>query len=170
MTNPLPDLWIDVSVEGGDWNAALPDHRKLTERVIQAAVAKAAVCEDEDESQWEISVLLTDDAQVRSLNRDWRGQDKATNVLSFGAPPADDLPEGVPMMLGDIAVALETTRREAEEMGKPLADHFSHLMVHGMLHLLGFDHETEAQADEMEPLEIEILSGLNIENPYPDRA
>lgn len=166
---PLPNLWIDINVEKGDWEAALPDYQAIVERAINACVATAAECEDEDEAEWEISVLLTDDAAVQALNRDWRGKDKPTNVLSFPAS-ADDLPMGAPMMLGDIAMAFETVVKEAEDLGKPLSDHFCHLVVHGMLHLLGFDHISDAQADEMEPLEIEILDGLGIKSPYPDRT
>ncbi|MEG3617052.1 rRNA maturation RNase YbeY [Magnetovibrio sp. PR-2] len=165
---PLPNLWIDISLENGDWKTALPDHPAIIERAINACVAKAAECEDEDEAEWEISVLLTDDGAVQALNRDWRGQDKPTNVLSFPAS-ADDLPMGAPMMLGDIAIAFETVTQEAQELDKPLSDHFCHLVVHGMLHLLGFDHVSDAQADEMEPLEIEILDGLGVKSPYPDR-
>ncbi|HEY9078686.1 rRNA maturation RNase YbeY [Magnetovibrio sp.] len=167
-TGPIPDLWIDINVDRGAWAEVLPNYEQICQRAIQAAVAKGAVCEDEDEAQWEISVLLSDDDAIRVLNRDWRGKDKPTNVLSFPAPP-DELPDGAPILLGDIAVALETTQREALEQEKSLEDHFCHLMVHGMLHLLGFDHETDADADEMEPLEIEILAGLGIDSPYPDR-
>ena len=166
---PLPNLWIDINVEKGDWEAALPDYQATVERAINACVATAAECEDEDEAEWEISVLLTDDGAVQALNRDWRGKDKPTNVLSFPAS-ADDLPMGAPMMLGDIALGFETVVKEAEDLGKPLSDHFCHLVVHGMLHLLGFDHISDAQADEMEPLEIEILDGLGIKSPYPDRT
>lgn len=165
--NAVPTLIIDVSVEAGPWSQALPGFEAITQRAIMAAVAKAGECDIGDE--WEISVLLSDDAHVQVLNRDWRGKDKPTNVLSFPASD-DDTPPGRPLMLGDIAVALETTVREAEELEKSLADHFCHLMVHGMLHLLGFDHETDQQADEMEPLEIEVLAGLGIPSPYPDRA
>ena len=173
MSNaPIPDLWIDINVERGPWAEVLPGFEQICQRAIRAAVAKGAVCEDEDEAQWEISVMLCDDGAIQVLNRDWRGQDKPTNVLSFPAPPDDlpaELPDGAPILLGDIAVALDTTQREAVEQEKALEDHFCHLMVHGMLHLLGFDHETDGQADEMEPLEIEILAGLGIDSPYPDR-
>ena len=165
---PLPNLWIDINVEKGNWETALPDYQAIVERAINACVATAAECEDEDEAEWEISVLLTDDDAVQVLNRDWRGKDKPTNVLSFPAS-ADDLPMGAPMMLGDIAMAFETVVREAEELNKPLSDHFCHLVVHGMLHLLGYDHISDEEADEMEPLEIEILEGLGISSPYPDR-
>ena len=109
----------------------------------------------------EVTVLLADDATLRRLNRDFRGQDKATNVLAFPAAPPSEEPAG-----GDIAVASETCAREAEEAGKPVGDHLSHLIVHGTLHLLGYDHATEADAQIMEGLERRALAGLGIADPY----
>ena len=115
----------------------------------------------------EVSLVLADDITVQALNRDYRGQDKPTNVLSFAAledgGPA--LP-GEPVALGDVVLALETVLREAREQGKPLADHLRHLTVHGALHLLGFDHESDEEATEMEALEVSILAGLGIADPY----
>jgi probable rRNA maturation factor len=162
-------LVIDVLIEAGDWASALPDAETLVELAIRAA------CEGVGNVPLgsEVSVLLTDDAHQRVLNRDWRGQDKPTNVLSFPGDDAEGLPadtgQHAPLLLGDIAVAFETTCNEARDQHKSLADHFFHLVVHGMLHVLGFDHETPAQADEMEPLEIEVLAGLGVASPYPDR-
>ncbi len=173
MNTPHPNVWIDIAVEKGNWAEALPDYQDIIERAINATVGLAAEYEDEDGVEWEISVLLTDDDAVQVLNRDWRGKDKPTNVLSFPAN-ADDLPpnitEGAPVMLGDIIMAFETVIGEAKEMDKSPSDHFCHLVVHGMLHLLGFDHVSDLQADEMEPLEVEILAGLGVASPYPDRA
>lgn len=117
----------------------------------------------------EIAITLSDDAEVQVLNRDWRGKDKPTNVLSFpgleGAM-AGLLPPDAPRPLGDLILAYETCAREAEEQGKSLADHARHLVVHGVLHLLGYDHETDAEAEEMEALETTILAGLGIADPY----
>ena len=110
----------------------------------------------------EVSVLLCDDDAIRDLNRDWRGVDKATNVLSFPTPG----PLAARPLLGDIAVSWNTTRREAEDEGKPVADHLTHLLVHGFLHLLGYDHESEGEGDAMERLEASILAGLGIADPY----
>lgn len=163
MTDNKPS--IDVNIEAGKWAKHLPDAAALVERAIWATCAAL----DGVPSCAEVSVLLTDDAHQRILNRDWRGQDKPTNVLSFPGDDFDDVPDGAPTLLGDISVALETTSAEARDQQKSLADHFCHLVVHGMLHLLGFDHETKTQADEMEPLEIEILAGLGIASPYADR-
>ena len=117
----------------------------------------------------EIAITLSDDVEIRDLNRDWRGKDKPTNVLSFpgleGAM-AGFLPPDAPRPLGDIILAFETCRAEAEEQGKSLADHARHLVVHGVLHLLGFDHEDDAEAEEMEALETLVLAGLGIADPY----
>ena len=106
----------------------------------------------------ELSLVLADDATVRALNKQWRRQDKPTNVLSF--------PGGDPIMLGDVIVAFETVRREAADQGKTLGDHLSHLVVHGVLHLLGHDHVQDCDADVMEGLERRVLAGLGIADPY----
>ena len=141
------------------------------EAVIQRAIDAAAQICDADVGDAEIAVMLTDDAGIRTLNNNWRGIDKPTNVLSFPAlqptgPARDDDP---PRMLGDIAIAYQTMRREADEEQKPFAHHLSHLTVHGFLHLIGYDHETDDEAEEMEALETEILAQLGIPNPYADR-
>jgi len=104
-----------------------------------------------------VCLVLADDALQRRLNHEFRGRDKSTNVLSF---------DGAPAALGDVVLALETIAAEAEAQGKPLAHHVAHLVVHGVLHLLGYDHETQGQARSMERLEIEILAGLGIGDPY----
>jgi len=138
------------------------------ETVILRAVAAAAETADADTDGAELAVMLTDDEGIRTLNRNWRGIDKPTNVLSFPAlqptaPPGDDDP---PRMLGDIAIAYETLRREADEEQKPFDHHLSHLAVHGFLHLIGYDHETDAEAEAMEALERERLAQLGIPDPY----
>lgn len=139
------------------------------EETIRRAIAAAeALFEPVDA---ELSVLLCDDAEIRRLNARWRGKDAATNVLSFPAASR----HASRLHLGDIAIAHETVQREAEEEGKSLADHLAHMTVHGYLHLLGFDHESDNDAEEMEGLEREILAGLGIADPYaidpqPERA
>ena len=116
-----------------------------------------------------VDITLTDDDEQRTLNRDWRGKDAPTNVLAFPAADPDMLvPPGAPLLLGDVVLAFETVRREATEQGKPFADHLRHLVVHGVLHLLGHDHENAAEAEQMEAEEIAILAELGVPNPYRD--
>ena len=102
--------------------------------------------------------MLTDDAEVRQLNARWRGKDKPTNVLSF--------PAGDPVLIGDVVLAFQTVKREAAEQGKHFGDHLSHLVVHGALHLIGYDHVKARDAEAMEALERRVLAGLGIADPY----
>jgi probable rRNA maturation factor len=155
----------EVLVVADCWQAE-PD----AETVIQRAIAAAAELITEDVGESELAVMLTDDAGIRTLNGNWRGIDKPTNVLSFPAlPPSGPRgPEDAPRMLGDIAIAYETTRGEADDEQKPFDHHLSHLAVHGFLHLIGYDHETDDDAETMETLEREILSQLGIPDPYAD--
>ena len=116
-----------------------------------------------------LGVMLTDDAEQRRLNCTYRGIDAATNVLSFAlADPAAEQPVGSPLLLGDVVLAYETVAREAAEQRKPFADHLAHLVVHGVLHLLGFDHENDTEAANMEAREIAILQSLGVPDPYRD--
>ncbi|MGM4902630.1 rRNA maturation RNase YbeY [Tardiphaga sp. 866_E4_N2_1] len=140
--------------------------------VIHRAIEAAAAMVDTDTADAELAVMLTDDAGIRTLNQNWRGIDKPTNVLSFPAlqpPEGADEPDDMPRMLGDIAIAYETTRREADEEEKSFANHLSHLAIHGFLHLVGYDHEKDDEAEEMEALEREILATLGIPDPYADQ-
>jgi probable rRNA maturation factor len=114
---------------------------------------------------YEVSILLTDDQEMRALNRTWRGKDAPTNVLSF--PASDDPTE--PGLLGDVALAYETTLDEAQAIGIAVSDHAAHLVVHGVLHLLGFDHMEEDEAEQMEALERQALASLGIAGPYAER-
>jgi probable rRNA maturation factor len=138
------------------------------EAVIHRAIATAAELVAADVGEAELAVMLTDDAGIRTLNRNWRGIDKPTNVLSFPALQPRGAADA-PRMLGDIAIAYETTRREADEEQKPFDHHLSHLAVHGFLHLVGYDHEKDEEAETMEELEREILSQLGIPDPYAER-
>jgi len=155
------DVDVSVTREAGDWPE---DAEWLAER---AALAALSAVWDPADGPAEMSVVLADDALVRTLNRDYRGKDKPTNVLSFALTEADGPDaEDAPTMLGDVVLAWETVSREAAEQGKTLSDHTCHLVVHGVLHLLGYDHEIDEQAEEMERLEVEVLSTLGISDPY----
>lgn len=158
-----PVVEVDLAVEDNRWGNALPGLDELVALAVNAALAGA-----EDEGPSEVSVVLTSDAAVQALNREWRGKDAPTNVLSFavrdaGAPPP---PPGVPETLGDVIVAYETTAAEAAEGGTTLKAHLCHLLVHGVLHLVGYDHLDDSDAEEMEGLESEVLAGLGIDDPY----
>src|SRR3954447_3919433 len=153
----------EVLIVAGQWSGEA-DAAAIVHRAIEAAASMV----DADTADAELAVMLTDDAGIRTLNRSWRRIDKPTNVLSFpalqptGAPSSDDAPR----MLGDIAIAYETTRSEADDEQKPFDHHLSHLAVHGFLHLVGYDHESEAEAEAMENLERDILGTLGIPDPY----
>lgn len=165
-------LDVDTDIVAGDWDEGT-DWEALADRATRAAL---------DGSGWgwalesglchvEISVRLTDDAEIRRLNNDYRGKDKPTNILSFPMLDADGLeglsPSAVEdVLLGDMAVAQETLAREAGEKGIAIADHFTHLLVHGTLHLVGHDHIDDSEAEAMEALETRILGGLGIADPY----
>lgn len=163
MTSAHPQT--DVLVVADCWQTE-PD----AEAVIHRAINAAAEFTGEDVGEAELAVMLTDDSGIRTLNSNWRGIDKPTNVLSFPAlQPTGDAPSDMPRMLGDIAIAYETTRKEADDEQKPFEHHLSHLAVHGFLHLIGYDHENDADAETMESLEQEILAQLGIPDPYADR-
>ena len=157
MTEPA----IDLEIECPDWLAALDN----IEALVSAAAAKALTAPRPSKGNAaSVVILLTDDDDIKGLNAQFRGKDSATNVLSF---PALLNAQG---HLGDIALAFDTCVREAAEQGKALADHVQHLTVHGVLHLLGYDHENEAEAEIMEALERALLADLGISDPYVIKA
>jgi probable rRNA maturation factor len=150
---------IDVLVQSALWRQ--PGKAKtLLRRAVRAAASALST------SGAELAIVLSDDSAVRLLNRQWRGIDKATNVLSFPTETAD----GAPPLLGDIVLAYETIAREARQEGKPFAHHLAHLAVHGFLHLNGYDHQRDQDAEAMEELERKILRRLAIADPYRSRA
>lgn len=161
-------ITLDISIENS-WPAS-PDWADL------AASASSAVADATPglaNPRLSASLLFTSDTEVQSLNCEWRGKDRPTNVLSFPMLTAADLqslgPDGPPELLGDIALAFETCAREADEKGISLAAHAAHLIVHGLLHLAGHDHEiSERDATEMESLEVKALALMGIDNPYCD--
>jgi len=150
-------MTIEVEVEDGAWAKALPDCEAVAIRAAAAALQAAA---PGGEGEVCVTVLLTDDAGVRELNARHRGEDKATNVLAFPAA------ETARPHLGDLALAYGVCAVEAQAQGKALAQHLTHLTAHGLLHLLGYDHQSEAEAEDMESLERTILAGLGFPDPY----
>src|SRR3984957_20118108 len=168
---PFALPFTEVLIVADGWRAE-PDAEAVIHRAI-AAAAETVHAESGEAGfgEAELAVMLTDDAGIRTLNSNWRGIDKPTNVLSFPAlqPTGAGGPDEAPRMLGDIAIAYQTTRKEADDEQKPFDHHLSHLAVHGFLHLMGYDHETDDDAEAMEGLEQEILAQLGIPNPYADR-
>ena len=151
---------VDIVMASPRWRAAPGVARPIRRAIAAALVGTQTAIQDGAE----VSVQLADDATVRALNARWRGVDRTTNVLSF--PAAAPALVGSSPMLGDIVLAFETIEREALLDDKNLADHAIHLVVHGFLHLLGFDHQVAAEADRMEALETRILARLGIADPY----
>jgi len=161
-------LEVDIETSAPAWYEAFPDVEAICRRAAQAAFAVAgppANCA-------EVSLVLADDVRMRNLNRDYRGEDRPTNVLSFAAldagRPDVSLGADEPLLLGDVVLAYETIASEAIRNGRSPADHLSHLVVHGMLHLFGYDHRTDAEADAMERLEVRVLENLGVPDPYAD--
>ena len=160
-------LVMDVSIGAKIWCEMLV---RPEDMVMRAAMAAFQIASTPIEREAEVSVRLSTDEEVRDLNRIHRNKDQPTNVLAFPAFDSEDLdrlPAEIPVCLGDIIIAFETVTFEAEVEAKNLKDHLSHLVVHGMLHLLGHDHETENKAMIMEGLEVDALNQLGIGNPYP---
>jgi probable rRNA maturation factor len=151
---------VEILIESPLWKA-VPSAKTTVRRAIAAATPPKT-------ENAEVAILLTDDQSIRALNRQWRGHDTATNVLSFPAP-SSKTSDGAPMLLGDIVIAVETTEKEAAEEGKPFLHHLSHLAVHGLLHLVGYDHESNDEAEIMESLERRILARLGVPDPYAVR-
>lgn len=152
-------ITVDIEIEDEAWTRAEPEAEALVWRAAQAVLDA-----HEDIEGQGIVILLADDDSVQVLNRDFRQKDYATNVLSFPSPPN---PEG---QIGDIVLAFGVCAREAAEQGKPLAHHLQHLVAHGVLHLLGYDHQDDAEAQAMEAFEREILADLDIPDPYAEPA
>jgi probable rRNA maturation factor len=153
-------LTLDILVESRRWAA-----QRSAKTVIRQAIGAAAAMVPT--TAGELAIVLTHDSAMRTLNRTWRGKDEPTNVLSF---PPSELNGGPPLHLGDIVIAYETTAREAKAEGKPFRHHLAHLVVHGFLHLAGYDHAADREAEAMENLEIAALRRLKVPNPYVARG
>jgi probable rRNA maturation factor len=150
---------LTVLVEAARWRKLLPTAPSLVRRAARTALAAAG-----PDRPAELAIVLVDDRRQRALNKQWRGKDKSTNVLAF--PGAVAVPVGTPLPLGDIVLAIGTIEEEADVQSKKLADHVTHLVIHGTLHLLGYDHDLPSRAKRMETLETKLLSQLRIADPY----
>ena len=170
MTAPV----VDLVVEEPAWEEALPELGDIAEQATRLALTGVGLSPE----GFEVSLLACDDARIAALNNEFRGKPKATNVLSWPAlslapahpgvapPPPPQGSADDPCPLGDVAIALQTCQREAKSASKPLKNHAMHLILHGVLHLLGYDHETEDDAGLMERIEREALGKLGIPDPY----
>ena len=147
---------LDISIDDKDWTG-VPGLRKLAQSAISATMPDKDVV---------VSLLFTSDEKILEINKRWRGKAKATNVLSFPVSSEIPVPAGEPRPLGDIVLAFGVVSREALDQKKTLSHHVTHLIVHGLLHLLGYDHEDDGEAEAMEAREIAVLAGLGMENPY----
>lgn len=170
MPSSQATIEADVIISNPRWNTVLPDAESLVKYICTASLHYTGITAHLQEL--EFSVTLADDHDIQLLNKEYRQKDKPTNVLSFPNLTLNpqhfeqiETHEGY-ALLGDIILSLETLEREAAEQGKTLSTHFTHLLVHGLLHLLGYDHETEEEATVMEALEIEILATFGIASPY----
>lgn len=173
MKDRPPDMDLDIEIDG--WPSPASGGEDWADLAARAHEAAEQVEPALGNPRLTASVLFTVDEEVRVLNKEWRTKDKPTNVLSFPMIARDDLlalsPDGGPEMLGDIALAFETCDREAREKGVSIADHTTHLVIHGLLHLAGHDHvDSDHQAEAMEALETSALAKLGIADPYEDRT
>ena len=153
-------LSVEFTVPSPLWRS-FKRARPIARETLAACLEESGVI---TEDRAEVGLLLSDDAAIQALNARWRGIDKPTNVLSFPTVLPDAI--GSAPMLGDIAMAFETLKREADESAKPLSDHYRHLVAHGFLHLIGYDHETEDEAERMEALERRVLARFGVADPY----
>lgn len=155
-------LEVDVVRHGEAWVTA-----EVTDAMLEGAARSAFLAAPPPkQGTYAVTIVLTDDEEMQELNRTWRGKDAPTNVLSF--PLEEEVSE--PGLLGDVVLAYETTLKEAREANLALADHVSHLVVHGVLHLVGFDHEEDEEAERMENLERTALASIGIADPYADEG
>jgi len=171
MTQNTSEIDLDICIEDPQWNSINFDLEGLSKCAIQNTLAETRP----NLQCCEVSLLLTNDDSIQALNREYRSKDKATNVLSF--PSHEDINDAIenhifpeqPLILGDLIVAYETVKHEAELEKKTLHNHYAHLLIHGTLHLLGYDHIEDHDAEEMESIEVKILNSMGIPNPYEDR-
>lgn len=162
-----PTVFIEIN-NPDDWLKVLPDAESfVTDIFIKAwmfALSEGVIVPN---GRPEVTIFLTNDDEIRNINREYRKVDRPTNVLSFPAiEEGINFTDDMTYLAGDIFISIETTLNEAEKENKPFTSHVAHLLIHSCLHLLGFDHETDEQAEQMEPLEVKFLSTMGIKNPY----
>lgn len=161
---------IDVSILEPEWKDSFLDVEELARKAMITTLKMAKLPVKIEFVPLEASIVLANDDLIQVLNREYRKMDKPTNVLSFAnLDSSDPMPESGPFPLGDIILSYQTIDREAKDQGKFFKDHFTHMIVHGTLHLLGYDHIDEDEATNMETLEIRILEQMNVQNPYMDK-
>ena len=158
-----------VAVKADVQVACNPEGVPSTESIQEWVEAAIVEADDSDAAAVEVAVRVVDETEMQALNSQFRQQDKPTNVLSFEAGEIHGLPDAVPRVLGDVIVCAPVVTAEAAAQGKQLQDHWAHMLVHGTLHLLGFDHQTAAEAAEMEALEARVLAARNVMDPYASR-
>jgi len=168
MSSVAQDIQIDISVQDPEWET-VQDIQGIVERAARTAITMAPQPERIRTKGLEVSILLANDDLLHVLNREYRQKDKPTNVLSFASLDSEDFFIGDVVGLGDVALSYQTIDREARDEGRFFQDHLIHLVVHGCLHLLGYDHKEEGQAIIMEAIEIRILEKLGVQNPYTDK-
>ncbi len=167
---------LNLSLDEQQWSSVLPDYKHISEDVFATVINFVFKNEDIDFLSFDkpitVNLSLSNDAEVHTLNKQFRNMDKPTNVLSFANIDDEAFEETITtadeIELGDIIIALETMEREAKEQNISFHDHYCHLLAHGLLHLLGFDHQDDDEAEYMESFEVDILSNLNISNPYKE--
>lgn len=158
--NAAADIQIDIQIADKRWG----NEETLREMLFNALEAALIAAKPSVLAQSEVSFLFTDDAAIKKLNSEWRGKDKPTNVLSFPGTDTDE--DFFGPLLGDVVLAYDTVAHEAEQIGIDFRDHMSHLTIHGLLHLFGYDHEEDDEANLMESLEIAALASIGVQDPY----
>lgn len=163
----IPPPEIDISVQDPEWEK-LGDIEIIVREAAFTALVSAIMPKFAYGRALEVSIALANDDLVQVLNREYRDKDKPTNVLTFATLDSEEPPSEGVLNLGDVILSYQTIEQEAQEQGKYIIEHLKHLIVHGALHLLGYDHETEDEATDMETLEIRILEKLGVQNPYTE--
>ena len=163
---PNPPI-IDISLQDPEWER-IGDIEKIIRQAIERTLATAMMPKTAIGRDLEVSIVLANDDLIQVLNREYREKDTPTNVLTFATLDSEEISTDGVLNLGDVILSFQTIQREAQEQGKFILDHVKHMTVHGVLHLLGYDHINDDEANDMETAEIGILAGLGVQNPYTD--